>query len=422
MDTSDLRKTLLIPYGRLLNAAPSLCEKYPAAEGETPIKTILVLKFLNDEAQMPELERADPTQPEKQFFEKYRRHITRARAAAQEANEAVKAGRNIKSEAEQNDVHDEPQFNTTTDWKDAFETVFAIIAEVPPSRIFKMLSKDGKPLLPQIDGVITIAKKYEVLKKLNAAFCPLLMGYITNQSLWGAVADKSASWLMIGMATKNEMVYQEAFKHLCGSYPARQGDMNAAGVPEDVVATVKHRSRELRYQRMSVDQELLTLTIKPQLNSMKKRSNGKSSKLNDEMIEFRPDSIATLTRSRFRDYISDQLTLLESPADGDGDEDDESTSKPTLAGFYHTILMGGDGYLPADELVKTWHQSLPYDETAIREMLKRLKVEASQIVAPLTHSTLHYEQKGVLKYLTCIEVGADDIPWKDDEDVEMEDG
>jgi hypothetical protein len=62
------------------------------------------------------------------------------------------------------------------------------------------------------------------------------------------------------------------------------------------------------------------------------------------------------------------------------------------------------------------------DEKMIRETLKHLKHEASKIVAPLTKSTLQYEQKEELEYLTCVEIDESDIPWeKEEDDVEMED-
>jgi hypothetical protein len=277
-----------------------------------------------------------------------------------------------------------------------------------------MLSTGGAPLLPQIEGAVAIANQYNLfeLEALNKAFSFLLLEFITHQTLWSAIATRPVSWLAIGLTMRNDMVYREALKHVCGIYPA------CAKVPNDIVKLVERKSKELRYLRLAVDQELLTLNLQPSPKSSK-RKGAKITTLDEEMTDYKQNSVASLTRALFRDYICDQIRLLDSNAD-----EERTQCEYTLAGFYHTIRSGGDSYLAADKVVADWprwEDRLPFHEGKVRELLKRLKSEASGIVARLTRSTLQYGRKEELEYLTCVDVEDGDVPWKKDEDVDMED-
>lgn len=190
--------------------------------------------------------------------------------------------------------------------------------------------------------------------------------------------------------------------------------MRLAKIPRDVWTKIEGKSRELRFLRMSVDQELLTLDLRPEERSKKNKAS-RHTTLDDEISKNKHYTVAYQTRAIFRDFICDHMRLLEPDADG-------AASKLALAGFYRTIRNGGDNYLVPDEVVAEWYDEVvPFDEAKVRDMLRRLKKKAAEIVTPLTESTLQYEQKENLEYLTCVKIEDGDVPWKKDEDDEMED-
>jgi hypothetical protein len=409
IDASDLTRTLLLPSKKLLVAAPNLPNRYGHLEDVTIMKRIFVLTNPNerDETAMPRLQNIDPTQTRDQFIASQHKPITRARAAAEEAK--------LKKE-EEGTIEDDEAANSKIDWLKAYRTVFAVIVGFSRNYIFKSLSDGGRPLLPQILGVINVVGKYDALLALRPSLELLIKDFMQARTLWKAVADGPLDWLTISHAARDAMVYEEAMIHLVGSYPIYGEQMREQAVPVDIQTMVKNKSRDLEYFKMAVDQELMTLNLEFEVEPDKKGKKKESSK---SPVDDGFGTAAGQTHYQWLRYVARQSVLLQNPRHN-GDQ----ASAPKLMSFYRSIHAGGDSYLPADELLATWSRRLEAcrDEKMIRETLKHLKHEASKIVAPLTKSTLQYEQKEELEYLTCVEIDESDIPWeKEEDDVEMED-
>lgn len=359
---------------------------------------------------MPLLSPTDPTEAIMAFRARQHKPHTRARAAAEEAK--IKQEGEVAQEEEDEAMDNEMK----TNWMSAWTAALMMITGVSRTKILSRLSQDAQPLLPQIQGVIAIAEQYDALSTLEDPLERLIKDLMEKRTLWPSIADRPVAWLMIGLAVKDKMIYKEALTHLIGSYPECADRMRESSVPQDIQNLIHNRSERLKYQRMAVDTELLTLHLAPRVISKKKTSDS----LDNELQFYKPNSVAFLTMSRWREHITSEIRRLEHDSD-EVEEDQEHNPNAkfnlSVAGFYQSIHNGGDSYLPADEFVDEWPRGWPDDETKVREMLKRLKSVASATVADLNKSTLQYERKDKVEYLTCIEIEETEIPWtKDDDD------
>ena len=409
VDASDLKRTLLLPSSKLLAVAPNLPNRFSHLEDVTTLKRIFLLTNLNerDDTAMPRLHHIDPSQTLNQFTASQHIPITRARATAEKAR--------VKKE-EDGTIEDDEEGKTKIDWLKAYKTVFGIIVGFSRPWIFKSLSDDAHPLLPQIHGVLNIAGNYGATSALQPALELLIKDFMQAKTLWKAVADDPLDWLTISDAAKDAMVYEEALTHLVGSYPIYGERMRSEpDVPAAIQSMVEKKSSELQYFKMAVDQELLTLNLEFEIEPDRK---GKKKEGSRRPADNDFGTAARQTHYQWLRYIQRQFLLLQHPG-----RNGDPASTPKLMSFYRGILAGGDNYLPPEDLIATWSSNLEAcrNNKIIRETLKHLKNEAAKIVTPLTKSTLQYEQKEELEYLTCVKIDKSDIPWeKEEEDVEME--
>lgn len=111
--------------------------------------------------------------------------------------------------------------------------------------------------------------------------------------------------------------------------------------------------------------------------------------------------------------------------DRPNDHDNEAGATVTPAAFYRRIALAGDHYLPAEDVFEDWPFDGKVPDGKIRETLKLLKQRAADKVKEIVNSELQFEEREELGYLTCVKIGKEDVPWKRDEecdlDFEMED-
>ena len=426
IDPDNLSKTLLLPSE--LPFCSSTLPKQMAMSinsdecGE--IKSAFLLEVNQDISQMPTLSPLDPSQTLQDFNEAQLRPYSRSIAAAK-ANTPSNVVKEEKVKAEPDDdsgsgisgetvTADAPTSLPPIDWIKAYETFLSIVTGTTQRRRF---DKDASLALPQIAGVVSIANRYNAVSALENTFNGLLLQYINNKSLFPSIATHADSWLVIGLIMKNSNVFEEAFPHLAGCFPefwpfAKLKER----IPGEVFAAIEAKARTLRYSRYEVDHELLTLGLATMVGDQ------------DAFVGQNAAPVAYDTLNVWRDYICEHLGYVKTSTGGDK-LNLESKKSPTcnhkdvcltVAGFYRLLGKGGDAYLPTDEVLKKeWWNKERYkcDNIGIRQNLAILKTQAAEIVKSLTESTLQYEQKDQLRYLTCISMRDVPQPWeKEDED------
>lgn len=302
------------------------------------------------------------------------------------------------------------------DWIKAMHSFLQIIANNGAPGLLRM---GPEAAMPQIEGIITIAEKYEAIDAVLIDFERLFFKYVGHRKFWEAIAKDPIRYIKVGIALKISTVYEEAFEHLVGSAANFRYGQPYDDLPDVVQAAIERRSRELYHLRTNVNEELLliTVTVEP------KESCAKSC-----IASQNRSPVSWVVVNIFRDWIGEHLGHLR----------EETCDKPslselckhehdchTVAGFYRTVAAGGDAYLRLDDVNNDWNHNFfaleDGDEDVVKDSLARLKQRAQELVAPLIDSSLQLraEDVRVLNYLTCVKVQPEDIPWST-EDVDMD--
>ena len=312
--------------------------------------------------------------------------------------------------------------NMTTDWPKAYGSLLRSI--IKRQRAHGVSRKDFATALPQIEGIIGIAQRYTLVHQVQSDFDSLFLGYIGSGNFWESIAQEPVRCLEIGIALKNLPVYEEAFKHLVGMSANLKTAKRFGGLPDDVQATVDRRSRELYNFRRDVNEDLLLISLGAESPDESIYPSSNVSQTNS------PDAYSTV--NLFRDWMAEHIGYLR----------DDTSRAPvpfylcnhkigcdTVAGFCRAIAAGKEAYLPFDSVWDLFDESFlqhpegpELDSDVVGTPLEALKGKASKYVGGLVKSTLHLPSKDKLKYLTCVTVGPEDVPWDArDKDGEGED-
>ncbi|KAI6898166.1 hypothetical protein KC318_g7683 [Hortaea werneckii] len=358
----------------------------------------------------------------------------------QETAETVKESK-IKSETLSNGIHPKNIFTTpqpkevqkaTVDWPFAYSIFFRILLSTSNLSVARVgLPKLADAALPLLESVMAVANFYDC-EPASLAFKTLSYDWITNGTLYPAIAAAPVRWLALAVKLQSELVYKEAFVHVVGLNSQKKVDLD--GLPESVVTLVKERVDQERMKRYEVDEELLLTTIRMQTTPAGAAKSTTVMTTKAAPVSQHRHSTVYDTVNLWRDYIADHLSLLKflgaTPSDG------VSTARPTpmcshptnvnshaktstpecltVASFYRLLAQAGDAYLPADQVEAKWNsEDYGDDFKTIRTYLAVLKKRAREIVEPLVKRNLFLDERERvrLEYLTCVEVGR--LPWGD---------
>lgn len=343
----------------------------------------------------------------------------------------TQAGEKIKVEGEQVETHavhaknDSSQEHSAPDWVQTYIAFLHVIASPSPQL---RVGLD----LPKIERVAQLASLYgavspSVSVPISAAFASLFQVHIASHNLWKAIAERPDRWLVIGIHLQNALIYDEALKHVIGRYSSDPSsvdldEIRRKAAVEDVVTTIRTKAKDLRYHRYDIERELTCLTLSGNVT--------KGITTIPVPVNQNVDPTAYNVVNIFRDWVTSHLSHLHTANPDRATNPDPLCQHPddksclTVAGLHRLIGRGSDAYLPVESLLaEYWNRGLfrikNDDDANVRTCLKTLKEKAARIVAPLNRSTLQYEGKETLEYLTCFEVDECDRPWKDE--VKMED-
>jgi hypothetical protein len=326
---------------------------------------------------------------------------------------AVKTGSDAKASTGKHTIASE------TDWPKACDSLLRSI--ITRNRAHGVSRKDLAAALSQIEGVVSIAQRYGLAHEIQSEFDSLFLEYVGNGKFWELIAQEPVRCLKIGIALQKSPVYEEAFKHLVGISANSKTGVHFEGLPDEIQAIIQRRARELYDLRRDANEDLLLISLAARPNQAREYPSSTVS----QHIE--PDAYGTV--NIFRDWLAEHISYLrrdtsQSPAPFY--LCDHKIGCTTVAGFYRTIAVRGEGYLPSDmvwdsfseDLLHDPHGEGEYDCDTVKAPLSSLKDKASEYVRGLVKSTLHLPSKDELDYLTCVTVGPEDVPW----DVSGKDG
>ena len=279
------------------------------------------------------------------------------------------------------------------------------------------MSKNDLTLaLPQIEGIVTIAQEFGLAHLVQGDFDSLFLSYVGTGKFWELIARMPVRCLKIGIALKNLPVYEEAFKHLVGSSANFKTGKHFDGLSSDIQAVIHRRSRELYNLRRDVNEDLLLISLTAGQYDGLRSGDHLSSTVSQHN---QPDAYSTV--NIVRDWMAEHIGYLR----GDTSHPphpyylcDHKQGCNTVAGFYRAVAASGDAYLPIDLVWDTFSTDFLEAEgegepdcDAVKLPLAALKTQAAEYVSGLVKSTLHLPSRDELDYLTCVTVGAEDVPW-----------
>jgi hypothetical protein len=324
----------------------------------------------------------------------------------------TRSTRNAKVKAESDhqgdDAHaaaDEPDA-LEIDWVRAYEAFLRMLA----GKKHGIPRSDLSKALPQIQGVVEIAQKYDAIPAVQGAFDSLFFGYVGKDTFWTSVRC-----IKIAIALQNKPVYEEAFKHIVGSNASFKDRGEFSNLPDDVQAIVQRRSRDLYLKRRDVEDKLMRITL---AKSPPSRSAPVPSDYQSQFVSQHDQPIAYSMVNVFRDWITEHISHLRSENDAEPAPSflcDHETGCHTVAGFFRTIQ--NQTYLYSDDVWEGFNERFKSSRSdrhqsegeMVKNSLEALKAKASGFVEGMSVCTLRLAEQ--VEYLTCIEVMPEDVPW-----------
>ncbi|KAI7490019.1 hypothetical protein KC351_g894 [Hortaea werneckii] len=430
VSSTDLTKNLPLKSGRLRQRIPrfveyhriSFASGFQPQEEEDRIKYLLVLNSNSQSGtDVPLLKRSNLNT------------LFSNTELAEDQQQTVDTVKEVKINHES--LSKNPTFQrkeaqkVAADWSIAYSAFFRILLSTSTLSVARVgLPKQADAALPLLEDLMAVATYYSC-EPASLAFKTLSYDWITNGTLYPAIAAAPVRWLALAVKLQSELVYKEAFVHVVGLHSQRKVELD--GLPDTVMNLVKERVDQERMKRYEVDEELLLTTIHTQTTPAGTSNLTTLMATKVAPVSQRRHSTVYDTVNLWRDYIADHLSLLKAAP-----SDDTATARPTsmcshptntnshaktltpecltIAGFYRLLSQAGDAYLPADEVEAKWNSGEYGDDfKTIRTWLAALKKRAKEIVGPLVKSNLFLEERerAGLEYLTCVEVRR--LPWGD---------
>ncbi|KAK5680763.1 hypothetical protein LTS10_006519 [Elasticomyces elasticus] len=415
LDEHNLRKTVRIDSEvlrrQLLNDSPFVCLVEAAGGPNTPAVGVSVIAVLEKTVlgQVPMLQ----LKPLNML----------APAAASITSGSDENETKVKGEPKNEDeeVARQPtaSLESSVDWVKAYDSLIRFIRSSGSITAKSCgLPPRAEAALHELEAVVKIAEFYDCSHVVRSAFMSIAMEWLQDRNNFHpAIAKSPSKWLVLAVKLQNTLVYNEAIVHVIGRFP----NVDLSGMPHEVRETIEKESCALHYRRLDIHEQLLMSTI-GRANS---EANAKLTAADDvvkPVSQLQP--VYWTLVNLWRDYISEHLAYIKAGyqnAEETPTCDHSSGECLTPAGFYRTLHRGGDAYLAKDHVMESWKGDKRGSNLALelRTGLKLLKVNAAEIVAPLVQSSLQYDGRDKLPYLTCVGVG--EVPWAVEDDEGEED-
>ncbi|KAI9844333.1 MAG: hypothetical protein M1837_005637 [Sclerophora amabilis] len=291
----------------------------------------------------------------------------------------------------------------TTERFETYNNLFLTFCNLPP-----LLSRTSiSDALSQTESLICLATIYSSFATIRSHVGNLLSEH--RQALYTSIAENPFRWVKVGVALESSTIFTEAVIHLAGMWPLCPWlqPERSSSIPPKVLDLVVAKAKALANKRAKVDRELFLGTgvmngreiIRPS------SSSSFSSSSNGYVVD--ANFLETWTAVQiFRDWLAQSISAA------------RASRSEHVAPYYRLLRKGGNAYLPYEEVLKVL-EALPIDDGSdvgtwqgLAEDLTRLKKRASGVVKHICKNNLMLsEQTTGIEYLTCTEVGMEDLPW-----------
>lgn len=270
-----------------------------------------------------------------------------------------------------------------------YNQVFGAFYNIPPSIPINSISA----ACTHSEQLVKLADTLGCLHLITPHISTALLSY--RQTLFTAIKDDPARWLLLSLRLENDNIYTESLIHLAGAHPCWPWPTptKRAHLPDSTRHLIAKKSNELDQACLEAERSLLLLlTI---------RIGHNSSPVQPQDPSHFPTWFVVQT---YRDVLARELHTLES----------SKTAALKRGTMFRKIWRGGSAYMDYEEMRRLMEQIMPSAVENLSEDLALLKEFAGKIVEDLARNEamVDVEACGV-GWLTCVRVErGEDIPWR----------
>jgi hypothetical protein len=270
-------------------------------------------------------------------------------------------------------------------YNQVFSAFYNVAINIPTTNVTASINH-SEQLTKIADDLGCLEKLQNLTSQMNATL------FQHRHSLFRAIENDPARWLLLSLSLKNESIYKEFLIHMCGAHPCWPWPTPRSSLPEGIRHLITMKSFKLDRRCAEVERELLLLTI----HIGRGTNNHAVSPLTNSEFD------TWFIVSMFRSILGQELTSL-----------DSNRKKPLLRGNMFRKIKKGEGYMPYEDMRRMMEQVMPSAVQNLSEDLAMLKREASIYVEDLARNEclLDVEAQKV-GWLTCVRIEKEDIPWR----------
>lgn len=296
--------------------------------------------------------------------------------------------------------------------QEAFTTTEVYVAmlqflKLSPSGVVKCVTQSGtrSALIWQ---VVSLGRRLGALATLHTSMSTFF--YKMAQRLWTAIASDPPLWLSLAVVLNEADIYKEAAIHLIGCQLQWHPNwtVSKSRIPANVLVKLERKADKLMLEIFKVIHGLHQSSVTKPTKAKAANSTLNNNAPNGERVSPAFGKHAWIIVNIFHDFWITQCSVLDN---GRGDYNMHG-----IAHILRQIERGGEAYLPTQSVLDLVYNNFPNNKEDILNVLTELKRFAGELVRPLLVNELQYKGPR-LDYLTCVEVGKDDIPFEV-EDVE----
>ena len=288
LDPADFTKARLLHSSVLSSKAPKLeiSREHPivAAHGVLPSEGVKALLVLNIEAASDGLPGLI-TQPLD-----YTHVPTQERTAS---DGKTTPEQTVKTEAGAGAVEErthEPKTNRAR----AYDSFLRLIVT---NKAFGINQQNFEAALPQIMGVVAIAKQLGAISSVRDEIELPFIRYIGSHTFWETIAKHPLQRIAIAVTLRNSVLYEEALKHLVGSSADYKAGIPYPNLPDNLQSIIVRKAQKLHTDRLEIDLELSGLNL--------------TTKADGETIPVGiRQAVTWVTVSLFRDWMQQHIRYL----------------------------------------------------------------------------------------------------------------
>ena len=245
------------------------------------------------------------------------------------------------------------------------------------------------------DEALAQSTKYQFPKTIRDPLNVLLTEL--GQGFYAEIAKDPPQWMKRAVLLRSQTAFREAAIHIVGCWPEWPWPTPKSALGERIQRMINKKASLLCAKSRGIDRDLL-------LSNIEHHKWGETAPVT--LIE---DIEASLVVSCWSSWFRNAVWEIQDPETGEVD--------PTQVGAIYRKISSKSEYLRPEELMDELGNArvnFPHHQKDLCENLTLFKDAQASLVEPLIKNNLmlHVQEHPEIRYLTCVDIGDQDIPWK----------